>query len=62
MLEVTPQLVRTLIEQQFPQWASLQIDVALQSTLEGSGWALWKALITLVDERQTRAATSAHGV
>jgi aminoglycoside phosphotransferase (APT) family kinase protein len=33
MVEVTPQLVHTLIEQQFPQWASLQIV-----PVEPGGW------------------------
>jgi aminoglycoside phosphotransferase (APT) family kinase protein len=33
MFEITPQLVRSLIEQQFPQWASLQIV-----PVEPGGW------------------------
>ena len=33
MLEITPRLVRSLIEQQFPQWASLQI-----APVEPGGW------------------------
>lgn len=33
MLEITPQLVRTLIAQQFPQWTSLQVV-----PVEPGGW------------------------
>lgn len=47
MIEIDAALVRQLIRTQFPQWGEA-------STWERArGWAIWKALITLIRHRDT---------